>query len=118
VYKNFRDFKVWEKSHDLVKDIYNTKFIFDESEKYGLYSQIKRAAVSVPANIAEGCERKNNREFVQFLYISKGSLSELEYYLLLCFELGFLSENDYRKLGDKCKEINKMLAGLISKIPV
>jgi len=118
VYKNFRDFKVWEKSHDLVKDTYNSRFNFDGGEKYGLNSQIRRAAVSIPANIAEGCERRNNKEFVQFLYIAKGSLSELRYYLLLCSELHFLSEVDFKRLNDKCEQVNKMLSSLISKIPV
>jgi len=116
MYKSFQDFKVWEKAHDLVKDIYNTKFTFRTDEKYGLESQINRAAVSIPANIAEGCERRTNKEFVQFLYISKGSLSELTYYLLLCFELHFLDRNDYERLSDKCDQINRMLAKLISKI--
>jgi four helix bundle protein len=82
-------------------------------EKYGLVSQIRRSSVSVPSNIAEGHGRKSNKSFVNFLKISLGSLSELETQLIISVVLGFISEN---VLGEKIKEIRKMLYSLMSKL--
>ena len=74
--------------------------------------------MSTPANIAEGSGRKHPREFRQFLSIAKGSVNEVSYYLLFCYEMGFLAEEDYNALGDRCDHIDKMLGSLISKIKI
>jgi len=115
--KKFEDLRVWQKAHELVKRIYSkNEFNFPSNEKYGLESQLKRAAVSVPANIAEGCRRQHSKELIQFLGIALGSLSEVRYYLLLCKDLGFLSEDNYKELHEECIIIDKMLDSLILKI--
>lgn len=116
MYKNYQDLKVWAKAHEFVKEIYTTNFNFKNDEKFGLNSQIKRASVSIAANIAEGCSRQHNKEFRQFLFVSKGSVNEVSYYLLLCRDLNFICEDKYQKLNKKCIEIDKMLGSLIGKI--
>jgi len=116
MYKSYKKLKVWEKAHELVKDIYAIDFHFESFEKYGLESQLKSAVVSVAANIVEGASRQYNKEFRRFLFIAKGSLGEVNYYLLLCYELKYLSKEDFFRLDDKCDHIGRMLSSLISKI--
>lgn len=116
MYNTYKKLKVWEKAHELVKDIYAIDFHFEAVEKYGLESQIKRAVVSVAANIVEGASRQYNKEFKRFLFIAKGSLAEVNYYLLLCYELKYLSKEDFLRLDDKCDHIERMLSSLIGKI--
>ena len=114
---SFQDLRVWHYSHELVKKVYkNSDINFPKEEKYGLESQLKRAAVSVPANIAEGCKRKHTKELRQFLTISLGSLSEVTYYLLLCKDLEYLTEEKYNEYLKLCTTIDKMLESLIYKI--
>ncbi|MDN5323931.1 MAG: hypothetical protein PWQ67_2385, partial [Clostridia bacterium] len=114
--RNFEDLQVWQKAHELVKLIYTDKnFNIPAHEKYGLESQLKRAAISVPANIAEGCRRQHEKELVQFLSVALGSLSEVRYYLILCKDIGYISETKYRNLHNKCIELDKMLDRLVHK---
>ena len=108
-----RDIDVWKKSVVLVTTVYEITKSFPKEEIYGLTNQIRRSAVSVPSNIAEGSARQGNKEFAQFLYISLGSLTELETQLIIAGNLKFLSENDYESLMESLKEIGKMLIGLI-----
>jgi four helix bundle protein len=91
--KTHKDLEVWKESIELVKQIYETTKEFPKEEIYGLTSQIKRCAVSIPANIAEGAARRTRKEFINFLYISLGSLSELETLLLVAKEVKILSNN-------------------------
>ena len=114
--KTHRDLDVWKKSVSLVTLIYDITKGFPKEEIYGLTNQIRRAAVSVPSNIAEGSARQGNKEFVQFLYISLGSLTELETQLIIAKNLHFLSEENFESLMSKQKEIGKMLIGLIRYI--
>ena len=114
--KTHRDLDVWKKSVSLVTLIYDITKGFPKEEIYGLTNQIRRAAVSVPSNIAEGSARQGNKEFVQFLYISLGSLTELETQLIIAKNLHFLSEENFEFLMSKQKEIGKMLIGLIRYI--
>ncbi len=114
--KTHRDLDVWKKSVSLVTLIYEKTKGFPKEEIYGLTNQIRRAAVSVPSNIAEGSARQGNKEFVQFLYISLGSLTELETQLIIAKNLLFLSEENFESLMSKQKEIGKMLIGLIRYI--
>ncbi len=114
--QDYRKLKVWQKSHSLVLRIYNATCTFPEPERYGLTSQMRRAAVSVPANIAEGCARSGRVEFRQFLHISAGSASELDYLLLLGRDLHFLAEKQYEALYSSLYEVRRMLTGLIERL--
>ena len=109
--KDHKDLDVWKQSMVLVEDIYALTKNFPSDEKYGLSSQIKRAVVSVPSNIAEGAGRKGDKEFIQFLYIAMGSLSELETQLILANRLQFT--NSIESYLNQIEKIKKMLFGLI-----
>lgn len=112
--KNHKDLDVWKQSMLLTEKIYTLTKEFPSDEKYGLISQMKRAVISIPSNIAEGAARKGNKEFVQFMYIAMGSLSELETQILLSQRLQFVhSVDDYINQIEKIKQ---MLFGLIRYI--
>ncbi|MBU0579608.1 MAG: four helix bundle protein, partial [Candidatus Margulisbacteria bacterium] len=113
---DYKDLKVWQKSFLLTKDIYKLCTNLPKEENYGLKSQIQRAVLSIPSNIAEGQARKGSKEFVQFLYIAKGSLAEVETLLLLGGELSYFKAEDVNKLTNDITECNKMLSKLISVI--
>lgn len=114
--KNFRDLSIWQKSHNLALDVYKATGDFPREESYGLTSQIRRASVSIPANIAEGCGRQGDAELGRFLQMSVGSASELEYHLLLAHDLNFLPDDDYFLLDNKVIEVKRMIAVLIKKL--
>ena len=114
--KNFRDLQVWQKAHQLAVASYAATSNFPRQEIYGLTSQIRRCAVSIPANIAEGCGKRGNAEFQRFLGIAAGSASELEYHFLLANDLKFLTEADYHNLSSAVTEVKRMLTSLIRKI--
>ena len=114
--KDFRDLKVWEKSHALTLEIYRATAVFPKPELYGLTSQIRRCSASVGANIAEGCGKRGNNEFQRYLQIASGSASELDYRLLLSKDLVFLSDIDYGKLARSLTEVRKMLTSLLQKV--
>ena len=105
-----KDLEVWKKSMDLVEDVYKLMKQLPENEKYGLISQIKRSSISIPSNIAEGAARGSTKEFIRFLDIASGSLSELETQLLLLERLGFCSTEE--NLSKEIETIGKMLYGL------
>ena len=107
---NHKDLKVWEKSVNLAEKIYKITKKFPKEELYGIVSQIRRASVSVSANIAEGAARNSNKEFIQFLYIALGSLSELETELIISKRIGYLKDEI---IFDEIVEIRKLLLGLI-----
>ena len=111
--KTHKDLDVWKEAMTLVKGIYRLTADFPKEETYGLVSQIRRAAVSIPSNIAEGAARNSNKEFIQFLYVSLGSLAELETQLLLSKELGFLKNEE---INGSIVRIRKMLLGLIKHL--
>jgi four helix bundle protein len=106
--KDFRDFKVWEKAHALVLACYGITKPFPREEVFGLVSQIRRAASSIPANIAEGCGRRGNAELHRFLQMAMGSASELEYHLLLARDLGYLSADHHQRLQPQVEELKRM----------
>ena len=89
---------------------------FPKSEMYGLVDQLKRAAYSIPANIVEGQSRNTTKEYLQFLYNSRGSLEEVRYFLFLSYNLNFLKENEYKELEQKYESASKMLNGLIKSL--
>ena len=114
--KDFRKQKVWQKAHDLALEVYRVTEAFPKTELFGLTSQIRRAGVSIPANIAEGCGRDTDADFARFLQIAMGSASELEYHLLLAHDLEFLSDPDYERLNNKTTEVKQMLTSFIKKL--
>ena len=113
--KDFRQLKVWEKAHTLVLLTYKITKKFPKEEIYGLTSQLRRAASSIPTNIAEGCGR-SGPEFRLFLQIAMGSACEVEYLLLLSHELENISESEFEDLSTRVIEIKKMVASLILKL--
>jgi four helix bundle protein len=111
--RSFKDLIVWQKAHQMVKDVYLITELFPKEEKYSLISQLRRAALSVPANISEGFGRYHLKEKIQFYMISKGSLNETENYLKLAEDLGYC---DTSSLQYSCTEIRKILNAYISSI--
>ncbi|MBZ0301988.1 MAG: four helix bundle protein [Anaerolineae bacterium] len=107
---------VWEKAHRLTLDIYQMTATFPKEKLYGLTSQVKRAAASVPANIAEGSGRGSNPELFRFLRIATGSAYELEYHILLAHDLNLLTEENYERLNSQVMEVKRMLTGLIQHL--
>lgn len=105
----FKELKVWQKGKNLVKDIYLATKDFPKDEIYGITSQIRRSAVSIPANIAEGCGRNTNPDLSRFFDIANGSAFELETLLILSGDLGFISDVELIELDSKLQEIQKMI---------
>lgn len=114
--KDFRDLKVWERAHRLAVQVYEETSRFPKNEVYGLTGQIRRAATSVPSNVAEGCGRGSDADFGRFLQMAMGSASELEYHLLLSRELKFLGVEKYEAMQKELSEVKRMLASLILKL--
>ncbi len=114
--RDFRTLKVWERSHSLTLEIYKAAESLPKHEIYGLTSQIQRAAVSIPTNIAEGCGKDSDPELKRYFLIAMGSSSELEYLLLLAHDLGYLSDDTYKNLHEELVEIRKMLNAFIQRL--
>ena len=114
--KDFKKLKVWEKAHRLTLNVYEASAKFPREELYGITSQIRRACVSVPTNIAEGCGRSSDTDFARFLQISMGSESEVEYLLLLGLDLDLLVNDEYEELNSAVVEIKRMLTSLIKTL--
>ncbi len=114
--KDFRNLTVWRKAHRLALAVYEASGDFPKDERYGLTSQLRRAVISIPTNIAEGCGRQGDPEFARFLSFAMGSASETEYLLLLANELGLLNDDTYRRLSADIEGIKRMLAALMAKL--
>ena len=114
--KNFRDLQVWHKAHALVLESYKVTNAFPRQEMFSMTSQIRRAAVSIAANISEGCGKQGNGEFQRFLGMAAGSASELEYHFLLSRDLGFIAEIEYERPNSHVIEVKRMLASLLRKV--
>ena len=114
--QDFRKLKVWQKAHEATLSIYTATERFPAVERYGLVSQMRRAASSIPANIAEGCGRSSDADFGRFLYHAMGSASELEYFLLLARDLEFLDKATHERITANVQEIKRMLTPLIAKL--
>lgn len=112
-YRSYKELDVWQKSRSLVKAIYRLTEEFPKNEYYGLASQLQRSAVSIPANIAEGYGRQYKKETIQFLYIARGSLFELETEVYLSFDLKFIKEGLLNELLLHIESCRKLLSGLI-----
>lgn len=114
--KNFKELKVWQKSYQLCLDIYKTTKGFPKEEIYGLTSQIRRSAVSIPSNIAEGYGRKTTPEYIRSLYIAYGSNCELETQILLSGDLGYLNPKVKMGVLDRIGDVERMLKALIKSL--
>ena len=114
--QDFKKLTVWGKGHRLTLAVYKATTGFPKDELYGLTSQIRRACASIPANIAEGCGRTGRAELGRFLQVAMGSASELEYHLLLAYDLTLLGESDYRSLASQVVEVKRMLSAFIGKL--
>jgi len=114
--QSFREVKVWEKAHHLGLHVYRVTAGFPEIEQAGLIRQMRKAAVSLPSKIAEGCGRAGDRELARYLESAKGSANDLEYQVLLAKELGFLPEPEHAVLSEEITEVQKMLYGFIKTV--
>ena len=114
--EKFKQLNVWRKAHRLVLEVYRVTKKFPDEERFALVSQMRRAAISVPANIAEGAKRNTTKDRKHFHNISDTSLEELKYYFVLSFDLGYITQEEGEKLTEQAREIGKMLSGLNKKL--
>jgi len=114
--ESFVQLEVWQKAHVLVLEIYKLTASFPTEERFRLTDQLCRSAASIPANIAEGKGRNTRKEYIQFLYIARGSVEEMKYHLILSRDLGYLSPERFDKLFDGYNEVGRMLNGLINSL--
>src|SRR6476469_6697626 len=114
--QNYKDLKVWTKAHAFTLKIYEVTQMFPKEELYSLTNQIRRAASSIPANIAEGCGKRTSPDFQRFLNISLGSTNEAEYFLILSHDLKYITKPSFIELSILINEIKAMLIGLIAKV--
>ena len=114
--QNFRQLKLWEKSHQLTLKIYHLSQSFPKNELYGLTSQMRRACSSIPTNLAEGCGQNSDAQLARFSQIAMGSASEVEYHLLLCRDLSYSQEKEFKELDNEITETKKMLASFLKKL--
>src|ERR1051326_3749728 len=114
--RNFRDLKVWTKAHGVTLDVYRATATFPKSELYGLTSQLRRACVSIEANLAEGCGRRSNNEFARFIRIAMGSATEAECHLMIARDLGYLPNATHVVIEGALDEVKRMLNGLLDRV--
>lgn len=116
VVRSYRDLRAWQLGMDVVRHVYRSTALFPEVEKFGLVSQMRRAAVSVPSNITEGHARRSTREYCRFLEVALGSLAELETQILIANELGYLKEDAGVDIGVLSNETGKVIRGLYTSL--
>ena len=114
--RHWKDLEVWQLSHQMVIDIYKMISLFPSGEKYSLCDQVKRAAISISANIVEGHSKNSKKDFIRYLYISRGSLEELRYLLFLSSDLKFIPENKYYEYEKRLTTISVKLNNLIHSL--
>ena len=114
--RNYRDLQVWSKAHHLTLELYRISRQFPREETYGITSQLRRAAVSIGANLAEGCGRRTSSELARFVRIAMGLASELDYHLLLCRDLGFINDDDFASSAARLTEVRKMLTSFLNSV--
>ena len=114
--KSYKDLNIWKRSIEIVEEVYKITENFPKEEIYGLTSQLRRSAVSIPSNIAEGFTRFCNKEYRQFLYISLGSCAELTTQIVISFHLSYLNSEKRDRILNEIGEISKMIMGLIKKL--
>lgn len=114
--RSFKQLRIWNKGIEIVEDVYRLTKGFPREEQYGLISQMRRAAVSIPSNIAEGFKRFHSKEYRQFLHITLGSAAELETEMIIARKLGYLNEGDLNGLSEKIDQLSKMTSALLKKL--
>ncbi|MBA3063407.1 MAG: four helix bundle protein [Atribacteria sp.] len=114
--KSFKDLRIWQKGIEIVSDIYILTKNFPKEELFSLTSQLRRSAISIPSNIAEGFKRFHNKEYKQFLFITLGSCAEVETQIIIAKELKYINENEETKLVEKLDHICRMTSSLIKKL--
>lgn len=114
--KNFKDLSVWKKARQNVLSIYKVSKGFPKEERYCLTGQLRRAAISVPANLAEGCGKSSDKDFGRYVQNSFGSSQEIEYLIFLAFELGYISLAEFKTLDQNINEVKAMLLGLLKTL--
>ncbi|MDR1603422.1 MAG: four helix bundle protein [Gracilibacteraceae bacterium] len=114
--QNYQELIVWQKSMALAKEVYQIVKKLPKEELYSLSVQMRRAAVSIPSNIAEGQARNSTKEFIQFLSVARGSKAEIQTQMLLCVEIGYLANTDILEAMGLAEEVGKMLSALIQKL--
>src|SRR6478672_4517313 len=114
--RNYRDWQVWKKAHDLTLELYRISRGFPREEVYGITSQLRRAAVSIGANLAEGCGRRTSTELARFVRIALGSASELDCHLLLSRDLGFMAADEFTRALSTLTEVRKMLTSFLNSV--
>jgi len=114
--RTFKELKMWQRGIEIVKDIYALTKKFPKEELYGLTSQMRRSSISIPSNIAEGFKRSHNKEYKQFLYITQGSLAELETQLIIAKELGYIKDSELSYIAEKIDHEAKMVASYVNKL--
>jgi len=114
--QNYKELRVWEKAHSFTLKVYEASRFFPKDEVYSLTNQLRRAASSIPANIAEGCGKNSQLEFAHFLNIALGSANESEYFLILSRDLRYLNEENFSELTNSINEVKAMLISLIGKV--
>jgi four helix bundle protein len=115
--RNFRELIVWQRAMELVKDVYHAVAQFPSQERYCLSDQLRRSAVSIPSNIAEGQARQHTAEFRHFLHVELGSLAELETQMIIANDVGYVGPDVLRQAEAKIDEIRRMIFGLLQKLP-
>lgn len=113
---NYKELQIWQRSRELVRDIYQLTEVFPDAERFGLVIQMRRSSVSIPSNIAEGSGKSSNKDFIRFLEMARSSAFELETQLILANDLGFISKANLNVLQVKLEEIQKMIFGFEKKI--
>lgn len=114
--KSYRDLLVWQKSMQLVTQVYRKTKLLPKEELYGLVTQMRKSAVSIPGNIAEGYGRNSTNDYLRFLQITNGSLYELQTQFEICLNLEYLKEEDFKSIHEQSREIERMLSSLIKKV--
>jgi len=114
--RTYRDLDIWKTGLDIVKDVYTVTKEFPRHELYGLTSQMRRSAVSIPSNVAEGFRRRHNKEYARFLCISLGSCAELETQVTIAWELGYMAKCEEARLLEKLDHVCRMISNLIKKL--
>ena len=114
--RNFKELIVWQKAHRLVLAVYHDSATFPADERFGLIAHLRKTALSIPSNIAEGCGRETDRDFGRFLSIAAGSANELDYQLLLARDLGYLSVSVHRVLTEQIAEIRRILCRFLQSL--
>jgi four helix bundle protein len=112
--ESYKDLDVWRQSRDLVIDIYQVTKLFPKEEQFGLTNQLRRASVSIPSNIAEGCGRNHQKDSIQFFFIARGSLYEVETQLIIALDLGYLSKEEQTVILNKITSCKRLLNGFIN----